>query len=178
MNLFTLMDKSFTLHSGGTSRVKLECDALTDADWECVAYMLWERLPPFGWVKGIPRGGLKLAQALVRRSFAEQPTGPSLLTLPFLLVDDVLTTGRSMEEERARIQQADPRCLVLGAVLFARNPGPDWIYPLCPISGKWNVEIGPGWSCPASYPERANVVGGPIPAEPSPAFEPTKEEQG
>lgn len=108
--LFVLGD--FTMHSGDIGHWKIECDALTDADIECLAYMLSERLPRFGWVRGIPRGGLRLAAAM------EQYVTHG----PVLVVDDVLTTGASMEEARTESS--------IGAVIFARGECPSWITPL------------------------------------------------
>ncbi len=116
MGLFQLGE--FVLHSGATSRVKIDCDALTDDDIACLAFMLSERLPPFCSVEGIPEGGLRLAKAL--RSFAGWGGGNHLI------VDDVLTTGSGMVEARKKY----PGAPVIGAVLFARGPCPDWIVPL------------------------------------------------
>ena len=115
-NLFVLGD--FKMHSGGIGHWKIECDSLTDDDLQCLAFMLKERLPQFGFVFGVPRGGLRLAKAL------EQHKSPDIRRT--LIVDDVLTTGKSMEEMRARIGDG----LVFGAVLFARGECPDWVTPL------------------------------------------------
>ena len=38
MNLFQL--GKFTSHAGKELNWKIECDALTDADWECLAEMI------------------------------------------------------------------------------------------------------------------------------------------
>jgi orotate phosphoribosyltransferase len=114
MNLFKLGD--FTLHSGSKAAWKIDCDALTNGDWAALALMLAERLPPFGQVVGVPRGGLALAAALKRYSKGGLP----------LVVDDVLTSGASMEEVRRAIKAP----FVLGAVVFARGPCPPWVYPL------------------------------------------------
>lgn len=119
MSLFRLGD--FTLHSGTKSAWKIDCDALTDDDWTALAVMLKERLPPFGPVIGVPRGGLKLAAALLPHSSKDCPAA--------LVVDDVLTTGGSMEGVKARIASALTNPIV-GAVVFARGPCPPWVYPL------------------------------------------------
>lgn len=111
-HLFTL--GMFRMHSGDVGRWKIECDALTDSDMECLALMLSERLGPFDLVEGVPMGGLRLADALSVHS----TEGGALL-----IADDVLTTGVSMEEQR------DGRDCI-GAVVFARGPCPSWITPL------------------------------------------------
>src|SRR5262245_57037624 len=117
MGLFVLGD--FVMHSGGIGKYKVDCDHLTDGDLACLAYMLAERLPPFTSVSGIPRGGLRLAQAM-KKYVSDR------LADTHLLVDDVLTTGKSMEEERAKFQGD-----VIGAVVFARaSEVPPWITPL------------------------------------------------
>jgi hypothetical protein len=80
--------------------------------------MLAERLPPFGSVVGVPRGGLPLAEVL-------QPYRAR--SGPLLIVDDVCSTGSSMEEVRKQYEQH----ACFGAVVFARGSVvPDWITPL------------------------------------------------
>jgi orotate phosphoribosyltransferase len=132
MNLFRLVppQEEFVLHSGERSRVKIDCDALTDDDWECLAFLLRERLPPFGPVVGVPRGGLKLAAALLPHSSKDCPT--------VLIVDDVLTTGGGVEGVRARIASSLTNPIV-GAVVFARGLCPPWVYPLFQMLPPRNV---------------------------------------
>lgn len=114
MSLFKLGD--FTLHSGASTFWKVDCDCLTDDDWTTLARMIYEENKPFRKVIGIPSGGLKLAKALQIYCFPNPE-------YPILIVDDVLTTGKSMEEARAGRN-------VKGAVVFARGAYPDWIKPL------------------------------------------------
>lgn len=114
-----------TLHSGRRSAFKIECDALTDADWKAAAGMVCRLVPPFSAVEGVPRGGLPLAEAL------------SVITSRdanrLLIVDDVWTTGISMEAHR-RGRDA------LGVVLFARGPVADWVTPLFTLhDGLWSA---------------------------------------
>ena len=117
-NLFQLGD--FALHTGTvTSRWKIECDALTTADWETLAELIAGRVE-FRRVVGIPEGGMKLERALRTHEQVSRPD------LPILIVDDVLTTGASMEDRRQAVGRRD----AVGAVVFARGPCPDWVYPL------------------------------------------------
>ena len=113
MNLFQLGD--FTLTSEKKSKYKIECDALTDMDWETIAYLLSLRLPPFGRVEGVPRGGLKLAQELC---FYISGGSSDLL-----IADDIYTTGGSMNRQRAGRD-------AIGAIFIARGPVAGWVIPL------------------------------------------------
>lgn len=117
-NLFQKMD--FTSHSGKRLDWKIECDALTDADIETLAFIISKRYK-FCKVNGIPRGGLKLEKALLKYRDKRSDT--------FLIVDDVLTTGKSMEVKKKEIGGRFPRN-IQGAVLFARGKCPDWITPV------------------------------------------------
>lgn len=117
MNLFQRSD--IVLHSGEPSTWKIECDALEDDDIKTVAMLIAEWMHPFGNVEGVPQGGLRLASALKPYRSEGLP----------LIVDDVLTTGASMEEHRAGR-------LAKGAVIFARGPVPFWVLPLFRLAGQ------------------------------------------
>lgn len=114
MTLFRL--GRFTLHSGVESDFKIDCDALSEQDLEALAWLIAKKMPSFLRVEGVPRGGLELARELER--FCDER---GKLTL---IVDDVLTTGTSMEEQR------NGRSDVIGAVIFARGECPKWVLPL------------------------------------------------
>ena len=68
MNLFQL--GKFTSHAGKSLEWKIECDALTDEDWECLAKMISDRIM-FHEVVGIPRGGNKLASIKSKWDFKD-----------------------------------------------------------------------------------------------------------
>lgn len=102
------------LSSGKFSPFKIDCDALTPSDWECLANLALCFLRPFYRVEGVPTGGLMLATFL---SPYAQKVGD------LLIVDDVYTTGKTMENQR---NGRDAR----GLVVFARFPPPPWIRPL------------------------------------------------
>jgi orotate phosphoribosyltransferase len=104
---------AFTLNSGRKSQFKIDCDFLTDDDWDALAWLVANRVPYFGSVEGVPRGGVKLASALL----------PYVTSGQTLITDDVITTGASMERRRA-----GRNCL--GVVIFARGPVPAWVTPL------------------------------------------------
>jgi hypothetical protein len=104
MNLFQL--GNFVLASGRNESFKIECDALAEDDWTCLAYLLFQRLPAFGKVEGVPKGGLKLAEKMQIYCTRGCET--------LLIVDDVYTTGGSLERFRDGRE-------AIGAVIFSRT---------------------------------------------------------
>ena len=128
--LFVKQD--FILHSGTPAHWKIECDSLTDEDIATLALIIVEKTSIPVWedfcaaedksdirrVHGVPRGGVKLAKAL------EQYIDPNG-TID-LIVDDVLTTGASMEQAKKELGWKN----VFGVVIFARGQYPHWIYPI------------------------------------------------
>jgi hypothetical protein len=108
----------FVGHSGDLLDWKVECDALTDDDWDCLAMLASMMLPAFGPVEGVPPtsdgidNGARFAAAL--RKFSAPITR-------LLIADDVFTTGRSLEAQRA----GRP---AIGVVAFSRSPDyPRWV---------------------------------------------------
>ena len=106
----------FTSHSGLTLPFKIDCDALTDEDINCIAILIAAKTC-FGAVEGIPRGGIRLADSL--EEWATPETSSTVL-----IVDDVLTTGASMEQWKAKQPNPDA---VVGWVIFARTKPPEWV---------------------------------------------------
>lgn len=125
MDIFQLGD--FTLNSGAKSSWKLECDALTDGEINALAKMVAQMIGPFQCVVGVPRGGLRIAEAL---------TPLRSLSGPHLVVDDVLTTGGSIERHKDALlsgidlTDAHKPPQVVGAVVFARGQLPIWVKAL------------------------------------------------
>ena len=117
MNLF--QKTKVKLSTGSISDFKIECDALTDEDWECLAYLISKRLD-FRLAVSVPTGGDKLAKALNKYCRAH-------IDYPVLLCDDVLTTGKSMEKRMEGLLNSDD---TIGVVVFARGKCPGWITPL------------------------------------------------
>lgn len=121
--------KSFRMHSGGVSDYKIDCDALTIDDIKTIASIIVKRLEKngetFSEVYGIPRGGTKLADALRRYA---KPDGKFLL-----IVDDVFTTGSSMEEVKMKFNKRESLCIVI----FARDDHekPFWVRPVFQMWG-------------------------------------------
>ena len=89
-NLFTWGE--FTSHAGNSLPFKIECDALTLSDWDCLASMIMEYQDvPFRSVEGIPRGGLPLAYCLEKYATGKEEHQP-------MIVDDIYTTGQSFDD--------------------------------------------------------------------------------
>ena len=110
MNLF--VPGRFVGVSGRELSYKIECDALTAQDWECLAVMAVSMLPGFGEVEAVPRGGVPFADAL-----REHVTPGVRLRL---LADDVWTTGASMTARRAPLFREVDMDWPMGVVAFSR----------------------------------------------------------
>ena len=122
-HLFEKVD--FIGHSGDQLHWKIECDAITSPEWECLATMIMEKEKrPFKAAIGIPRGGLELSRWLNNYS-TQDPKDP------YLICDDVLTTGGSFEEfTTSYFRNRDPRVGYFGWCVFARNKPQDWVKAL------------------------------------------------
>ena len=78
----------FTGASGKYLPFKIDCDALTNDDWKCIANIVFQQINiPFKTVYGVPSGGFKFAESLI---IYEDPTASNIL-----IVDDVWTSGIS-----------------------------------------------------------------------------------
>jgi len=108
--------------SGKRLTWKLECDALTDQDWEWAAHRAVELCPKFGSVVGVPTGGNRFAEAVSR---VQSPTPGG----PVLMVDDVITTGGSFKRYRSTLGLDNAQVIAVG--LFDRRVDPNadrWIH--------------------------------------------------
>ena len=115
------VEEDFIGHSGGELHWKIECDAITSPEWRCIARMIFEReRRPFQAAIGIPRGGVELGRWLNEYS-TQNPEHP------YLICDDVLTTGGSMNEYRE--EHFDEK-ESFGWVVFARKQPQPWVKAL------------------------------------------------
>ena len=122
------IEEDFTGHSGGQVDWKIEMDALDEAEWKCIARMIMEHeTRPFQAAIGIPRGGLTLSTYLNEYS-TQNPEDP------YLIVDDVLTTGGSMDEFK---EEHFKNKKVVGWVVFSRKNPASWIKTLFQMPKKW-----------------------------------------
>ena len=115
------VEEDFKSHAGLDLHWKIEMDALDEAEWKCTARMIMEyQTEPFQAAIGIPRGGLKLSVYL--NDYSTQNNND-----PYLIVDDVLTTGGSMEEFKKEYFDKNK---VFGWVVVSRQRPPDWVRTL------------------------------------------------
>ena len=110
--------KKFTSHSGLKFDWKINCDALTQEDYDCLAKVISKdsRFSPFKKVISIPRGGDNLARALKKYEKSKAKK--------VLVVDDVISTGRSMNEALDATDKLFPEKTgfeVIGLSLFNRS---------------------------------------------------------
>jgi hypothetical protein len=120
-DLFQKVD--FKSHAGLDLNWKIEMDALSAKEWIVLSDMISDYSQPFRQAIGIPRGGVKLGNLLN----THHATGIS--TDPILIVDDVLTTGMSMEEFKKNEQRSIESDFI-GWVVFARTQPSSWIQAL------------------------------------------------
>jgi hypoxanthine phosphoribosyltransferase len=129
----------FRAHSGSILPFKIDCDTLNRADIACIANYIASK-NSFNVAKGIPRGGVQLAKALEK--YADIKKTPFTV----LIVDDVLTTGTSMEQEKAKLAQLVHPEDVVGWVIFARANPPEWINAVFIMTESETYEVQHEWT--------------------------------
>ena len=115
----------FKSHSGLDLSWKIEMDVLSDPEWFTIKKMIMEHAPPFREAVGIPEGGVKLGSLLNEHATGDEKD-------PVCIVDDVLTTGESMEYFLSQYQRNRRLMpfMAIGWVVFARGPCPHWVSAL------------------------------------------------
>ena len=121
MDLFQSVN--FKSHSGLNLTWKIEMDALSEQDWFTIKKMIMEITPPFREAVGIARGGVKLGDLLNEHATGKEGD-------PICIVDDVLTTGGSMEYFLTQYQRNRRPFTAIGWVVFARTQCPPWVKAL------------------------------------------------
>lgn len=117
---------AYTFNSGVRSPIKLECDKLSDSEIETLALIGAHQVCHFGVIVPVPKGksdspidnAKRLAEALAPYARSSCPT--------ILIVDDVWTTGGSMEACRIDRHSSEHRCVV-GWVAFAYQKPAPWV---------------------------------------------------
>lgn len=119
--------QSFISHSNVRLDWKIECDALSHPAIETLAYIISKQFK-HSRIISIPIGGDFLAQLLSQ--YQREPYTSTLI------VDDVLTTGKSMTEMKSTILRVNPNEEIFGVVIFCRNLSacPDWVKPFMSLN--------------------------------------------
>lgn len=123
---------NFKLHSGGESWWRIDCDDLTDSEIALFAKLIRERCGMFHEVTCPPSHPGSAAPRLVNALYEYKSDFSGKTPLSWLVVDDVLTSGASMEEARKQAWlRGNPYMKIWGAVLFARGEYDNtWITPV------------------------------------------------
>ena len=124
----------FHLHSGGESHFLLDCECLQYNDLRNIAKIILHKYYPKR-VVSIPKGGDRLADVLESLLRSSRPE-PGSEVIDVLIVDDVLTTGASMQEawmklavDGIRLKDMDPPApTIKGAVIFQRGPDMNGVF--------------------------------------------------
>ena len=123
-NLFAL--ENFELHSGKKVHWKIECDALTEDDYETLAWIVskeWKVV--YNGVKAIEGENSYIFAEKLRTYQQNWAFGINTI----LIIDDVLTTGQSMQKVHD-IWKSAKNIKQIGVVIFARGKCPDWVRPI------------------------------------------------
>ncbi len=126
--------KPFKMASGGVARYTIQSKALSDEDIATLAWLISEK-GDIRDVYGVTEGGSRLAAALEQYKSNQGVR---------LIVDDVLTTGASMEAARVKTGWHD----AVGVVVFARGPCPDWVLPIFSMEWINTEDVFPASSLP------------------------------
>lgn len=124
-DLFKLGD--FELHSGSKSDWIINCEALSDGDLEALAALAVRALRSFDRVHGIADGGTRFAAAMEEHRTTTRSNR-------MLIVDDVMTTGKSMLDQRGYFSIWEE---TQGLVIFSRTTDPalDWVHRIFDYRG-------------------------------------------
>ncbi len=124
----------FSLFSGRSAEWKVDCSALSEEDWECVANLILERCPNFSFVEC----------ATDRSSVLRDLLSTHATSGDILLVDDVLDIElMQMKRLWYRTRMDYHNTEILGYVVFACLPCPTWVRALWQLDVRTNV-----WEAP------------------------------
>tara|TARA_R110002167_G_scaffold74467_4_gene208411 strand:+ start:334 stop:738 length:405 start_codon:yes stop_codon:yes gene_type:complete len=110
-------EEDFVSHAGIPLKWKIECDAIMEEEWDCLALMIHEKSG--GTCReavGIPRGGVPLADAINKR-FATGKDEDYIF-----VVDDVYTTGKSFLDFRKKHYPNTIQGMIKQWCVFSRKP--------------------------------------------------------
>lgn len=125
--------KPFKSHAGKPLSWKIECDDLSDEDIDCLAKLVYTKYSyeEVSYPSTNSANVINLVSKLERhKSFNAD--------YDYLIVDDVLTTGKSMNDIYEHLH-TNHGYKIKGVVIFARNECPDWITPIFQLNKSFNI---------------------------------------
>ncbi len=116
----------FEIHSGRITNWSIDCSALNEGDWDCIAQLIAERYSNYERVIGISFFGKILAEHLEKH----------LTTGGLLIVDDVYDPVK-MKKARVfwRTRQSYVKHDIQGFTIFSCLPLAGWVRSL------WNLDV-------------------------------------
>ena len=114
----------FKSHAGKRLSWKIECDDLTQEDIDCLADLIC-MTHSYRNVEHPPTKSANLINLVRKLSLHKTPDG----NYDYLIIDDVLTTGKSMEDIYIHLVENHGK-RIRGIVIFARSDCPHWIEPI------------------------------------------------
>jgi hypoxanthine-guanine phosphoribosyltransferase len=114
----------FKSHAGKPLSWKIECDDLTQEDIDCLADII-SMTHSYRNVEHPPTKSANLINLVSKLALRTSPDGD----YDYLIIDDVLTTGKSMEDIYRHLYTNHYK-KTKGVVIFARSECPDWITPI------------------------------------------------
>lgn len=126
--------KNFKSHTGKLLSWKIECNDLSKDDIKCITNVIIHRIS-YQHVLCPPTKSKQLRRLIALLKHHATKEG----RYAYLIIDDVLTTGKSMEQEYQFLQNHGiEKRLITGIVIFARNECPHWITPIFQLNDRFN----------------------------------------
>ena len=116
--------KPFKSHAGKPLNWKIECDTLAQEDIDCLADLI-SMTHSYKNVDHPPTKSANLINLVSKLALRTSPDGD----YDYLIVDDILTTGKSMNEIYEHLHIGHSK-KTKGVVIFARSECPHWITPI------------------------------------------------
>lgn len=124
--------KPFKSHAGKPLSWKIECDTLTQEDIDCLANII-SMTHSYKNVDHPPTKSANLINLVSKLALYKTANG----NYDYLIVDDVFTTGKSMEDIYIHLKENHGKSII-GIVLFARSECPHWITPVFQLDKIFN----------------------------------------
>jgi len=124
--------KPFKSHAGKPLSWKIECDTLSQEDIDCLADLIC-MTHSYRDVEHPPTKSANLINLVGKLSLHKTSDGD----YDYLIVDDVFTTGKTMNEIYEHLHTKHDK-KTKGVVIFARSECPHWITPIFQLNKIFN----------------------------------------